>query len=88
MEMGKLLQMLDSLISRIEARKPRIETAEWYLLNNLHRFKDVAESSSSQREFEKAQRVLSRFCVDSMDWDDPLFKEINAITTQARRMTL
>lgn len=86
--MEKLLQMLGSLIERIEARRPRIETREWYLLNNLHRFKDVAESSPSQHELENAEHVLSRFNVDSMDWDDPLFKETTAITEQARRVKL
>lgn len=83
--MEKLLQMLSSLIGRIEARQPRVETREWYLLNNLHRFKEVSESSPSQQEFENAEHVLSRFNVDSMDWDDPLFKETTAITEQARK---
>lgn len=84
--MEKLLQMLSSLIERIESRRPRVETAEWYLLNNLRRFKEVSESSPSQQEFENAGHVLSRFNVDSMDWDDPLFKETTAITEKARHV--
>jgi hypothetical protein len=86
--MEKLLQMLSSLIERIEARQPQVETGEWYLLNNLRRFKQVTEGSPSQHEFENATLVLSRFNVDSMDWDDPLFKETTAITEQARHVQL
>lgn len=83
--MEKLLKMLNSLIENIEAREPRAETREWYLLNNLRQFKEVSESLPSQREFENAERILSRFNIDSMDWDDPLFKETTAITEEARK---
>jgi hypothetical protein len=86
--MEKLLQMLNSLIERIEARRPHVETVEWYLLHNVRRFKDIAESFPSQHEFDNAAQVLSRFNVDNMDWDDPLFKDTTAITEQARRMKL
>ena len=86
--MEKLLQMLASLIERIDAHRPPVETREWYLLNNLRRFQEVAESSPSQHELENAEHALSRFNVDSMDWDDPLFKEATAITEQARRAKL
>ena len=82
--MEELLQMLGSLIERIEKRQPQAETKEWYLLNNLLRFKEVSESARSQRDFENAIYVLSRFNIDSMDWDDPLFKETTAVTERAR----
>jgi hypothetical protein len=84
--MEKFLQMLSSLIERIEDRSPRIETGEGYLLNNLRRFKEVSESSTSQHEFVNAERILGRFSLDSTDWDDPLCKEITAMTKQARRV--
>lgn len=86
--MEKLLQMLGSIMAHIEARRPRAETMEWYLLNNLRSFKEVVENSPSQQEFENATHVLSRFNIDSMDWDNPLFKETTAITEQARRIKL
>lgn len=83
--MENLLQMLDALIESIEGRVPANESVEWYLLNNLRRFEEVAGGSPSRHEFENATRVLSRFCIDSMDWDDPLFKAATAITEQAKR---
>lgn len=83
--MEKLLQMLDALIEHIETRSPKAESVEWYLLNNLRQFKEISDSSPSRHEFENGLRVLSRFCVDSMDWDDSLFKAATAITEQARR---
>lgn len=83
--MEKLIQMLNELIQSIEARAPKSESVEWYLLNNLLRFKEVTESSPSRHEIENEARILSRFCVDSMDWDDPLFKAATAITEQAKR---
>lgn len=83
-----LLQMLHSLIERIESRQPDAGTGEWYLLNNLRRFKDVAEKSPSQHDFENGAHILSRFTIDSMDWDDPLFKETTEIVRYASRVKI
>lgn len=83
--MEKLLQSLRSIIERLEIRQPDFETKEWYLLNNLRRFEKVAESSPSQHELENAERALSRFIVDSLDWDEPLFKEVEDITEQVKK---
>lgn len=83
--MEKLLEMLISLVERIELRAPEMESVEWYLLNNLNRFKEILENSPSKHEFENGMRVLSRFCIDSMDWNSPLFKAATSITEQARR---
>jgi len=86
--MEMLLQMLGSLIERIKATRPTIETVEWYLVNNLLQLKEVAERSPTQHDFENAKRVLSSFIIDSMDWDDPLFKEATTITEQAKRVNI
>jgi hypothetical protein len=80
----KLVQMTDSLIENIEKRSPKAESTEWYLLNHLRHFREISSGSPSRHEFENGLQVLSRFCVDSMDWDDPLFKAATAITEQAR----
>lgn len=82
--MEKLLEMVSALIEGVEAQTPATESREWYLLNNLRRFRDTVERSSSRSEVEGATRLLNRFCIDSLDWDDPLFKAATAITEQAR----
>lgn len=83
--MEKLIQMLNELIQGIEADTPKSESVQWYLLNNLQSFKQTVENSPSRHEIENEARILSRFCIDSMDWDDPLFKAATAITEQAKR---
>lgn len=83
--MEKLLEMLDALIKKIEWYSPKSESIEWYLLNNLRRLKEIAEKSPSHHELEDGNRILNRFCIDSMDWSYPLFKEVTAVTEQAKR---
>lgn len=85
--MEKLIQMINQLIQQLEAQSLKAESVQWYLLNNLKRFKGVAENSPSQHAIENEGRTLSRFCVDSMDWEDELFKAATAITEQARHVT-
>ncbi|MBA4308514.1 MAG: hypothetical protein C0429_17440 [Sphingopyxis sp.] len=82
--MEKLIQMINQLIKQLEAQSLKVESVHWYLLNNLQRFKDVAENSPSLHAIENEGRALSRFCIDSMDWEDELFKATTAITEQAR----
>ena len=84
--MEKLIQMINQLIQKLETQSPKAESVQWYLLNNLCRFKVVAENSPSQHDIENEGRALSRFCVDSMDWEDELFKAATAITEQARHV--
>lgn len=86
--MEKLLKMVDDLISDLEARAPARESVEWYLLNNILKLREVAANDSSPHDVENAARVLNRFAVDSMDWGDPLFKAVTAITEQAERAVL
>lgn len=83
--MKKLLEMVDDLISNLEARAPARESVEWYLLNNLLKLREVATNDPSLHDIENAARVLNRFVVDSMDWGDPLFKAVTEITEQAER---
>jgi hypothetical protein len=82
--MEKLLQMINQLIQQIEVQSMKVESVQWYLLNNLKRFKDVAENNPSRHDIENEGRALSRFCVDSMDWGDDLFRAATAITEEVR----
>lgn len=82
--MEKLIQIIDQLIKQLEARSLKVESVHWYLLNNLQRFKDVAENSPSLHAIENEVCALSRFSINSMDWEDELFKATAAITEQAR----
>ncbi|MEH3101097.1 hypothetical protein [Sphingomonas adhaesiva] len=77
--------MLDDLIVDLKARAPTREGVEWYLLNNLLELRKVVANDPSMLDLENATRVLNRFAVDSMDWGDPLFKAVTAITKQAER---
>lgn len=83
--MENLLKMVDDLISELEACAPARESVKWYLLNNLLKLRKVVANDPSKHDVENAVRVLNRFAVDSMDWGDPLFKAVTAITEHAER---
>ena len=83
--MEKLRDMINSLISELDARSPHAESVDWYLLNNMRRFRDLVATSPSGHDLKNGVRVLNRFCIDSMEWNDPMFKAVTALAEQAER---
>lgn len=76
----QLVDAIKKLLEDLDIKQQERESLEWYLKNNLNDYLSSVERASTPNDLKKATRVLSRFCLDSMDWDTPLFKRCSQIT--------
>ncbi len=83
--LDELLERADALLRDLKADAPARESVEWYLVNHLRAFRDALAAGDSRPHVENAARMLSRFCVDSMDWNIELFHKCSALTEDAMR---
>jgi hypothetical protein len=84
--MQELIEAIDSLLSRLSEQSREKESLEWYLHNNLVDYKSALQCAETRQEIENATRALIRFCTESMDWDNELFRACTAITNQGIRI--
>lgn len=73
-------RQVDNLRTSLEASHPRPDSTEAYPLTHVRLLSDNARRSYSFDEVRNSARALSKFCVDSMNWDSPLFKRCEALT--------
>jgi hypothetical protein len=84
--MHELLAEVDNLLSALARGTLTQGSLEWYLQNNLKAYREALQGASTKREIENATRALNRFCTESMDWDQKLFRECTAITERGFRL--
>lgn len=83
--LDELLERADALLRSLKAAAPARESVEWCLANHLKAFRDALADGGARPHVENAARMLSRFCVDSMDWNTELFHKCSALTDDAWR---
>ena len=81
-----LVQSVNHLLEDIREAASVKESLEWYLSNNLLKFRDAFSKPATAEERKLAVHMLDRFCVDSMDWDSKLFKMCTMITEVGRAL--
>ncbi len=64
----------------LNSKNPRQESLEWYLLNNLKNYLHSISHAQSSQDIIRATKIFSRFCVESMDWNNELYKKCSHIT--------
>jgi hypothetical protein len=79
-EVEILIDKTQIFLNTIEKKAPKRESLEWYLINNLKDFLISIKQAQSKQALNTATRILSRFCLESMDWDTELFKTCSEIT--------
>ena len=77
----QLIKKTEFFLEEIESFKPKNETLEWYLSNNLKKYLESIRFANGSTEIRNATRILSRFCTESMNWDTDLYKKCTAITS-------
>jgi hypothetical protein len=83
-ELQDLIDAVDALLSRLGS--PANGTVEWYLRNHLRDYRGALHRGTSKRALGNATRLLSRFCVEHMDFGEDLYRECNAITAFGSRL--
>lgn len=81
-----LLEMAKSLRQELAAAKPKRESLEWHLINNLDTFGNSLESATSAQDIKNACAILGRFCFESMNWDTPLYRRCSDISEQGLKL--
>ncbi|OGT26075.1 MAG: hypothetical protein A3B71_04235 [Gammaproteobacteria bacterium RIFCSPHIGHO2_02_FULL_42_43] len=79
-EKQQLINEVQTFLQELKKNNPERESLEWYLINNLNRYLESLTAAGSAQEIKIATKILSRFCVDCMNWDTTLFKQCTKIT--------
>ena len=75
-----LVAEVELFLRDLGLQKPQKESVEWYLQNNLIEYLSELQKTQNLCDLKTPTKILSRFCLDSMDWDTPLFKRCTKIT--------
>lgn len=67
---------LDELINT----NPKKESLEMYLINNLKIYLNALNNAETATQIKQVTERFDMFCIDSMNWDTPLFKRCTKIT--------
>lgn len=80
---------IDSLIGKIESRIAELrdfnvskDSLEFYLLNNLVKYRQSLLSAESKQEIDNAASIFGRFCTESMDWGTKDYQAYISLSTQ------
>ncbi len=70
----QLMNKVTKYIALLKGMNLPDESLEWYLINNLEKCLEELEIANSAKDVENASKILSRFCLESMNWEDREFK--------------
>lgn len=76
----QLISEIQKFLDNLEANNPSNESLEWYLINNLKEYFDEINNATTAKQIKQATEKFDMFCVDSMDWDTPLFERCTKLT--------
>ena len=77
----ELINEINNILRNIESDNLKTENIEWYLRNNLIEYLDSVKKANSRIDLENATKLLDRFCLEGMDWDNKLFKKCSELTS-------
>ena len=80
---------IDSLIDEVDSRIAELrgfnapkDSIEFYLLNNLAKYRESLLSAESRQDVDNAASIFSRFCTESMDWGTKEYQAYIDLSTQ------
>jgi hypothetical protein len=76
----ELIEQSQLLLCKLVNTEPKQESIEWYLINNLKQYLEILSNAETAMEIKKATEKLDMCCIESMDWNTPLFKRCAKIT--------
>ncbi len=76
----ELIKEAQFFLYDLEGKEQKQESLECYLINNLKKYLEALNCAETAVQIQKATEDLDMFCLDSMDWDTPLFKRCTKIT--------
>lgn len=85
--MDDIIKSIDELLAQIATKAAVKESMESYLQNNLRDYKSVLQVDSTPQDIENATRALTRFCTESMDWENPLYRKCCDITARGMKLS-
>lgn len=68
-ELNLLISKIESQIADLKNVRPNEGSMEFYLLNNLAKYRQSLASAESKQDVKNAASIFSRFCTESMDWE-------------------
>jgi len=77
---NNLINEAQNFLDDLEKSNPENESLEWYLINNLKGYLTAINTATTTKQIKQATEKLDMFCVDSMNWNAPLFKRCTKIT--------
>ena len=77
---SQLLDEVKKFLTDLDIKQPKHGSLEWYLRNHLNDYLSSVEHADNPNDLKAPTRILSRFCVESMDWDTSLYKRCSLIT--------
>lgn len=75
-----LIEEINRIIQELRFLKPKQESLEWYLLNNLNTYLQSIERADENIKIKNATEIFGMFCTESMNWDTDLYKKCMEIT--------
>jgi hypothetical protein len=84
--MNELIKSIDALLLRLATTAAIANSMEWYLQNNLRDYKATLQRNPSARDIKNATDALTRFCTESMDWDNLLYRDCCDITARGGQL--
>lgn len=68
-EIVSLIVSIESKIAELENSNTPKDSIEFYLLNNLMKYRQSLVTAESKQDVENAASIFGRFCTESMNWD-------------------
>jgi len=68
-EIASLITKIESLIAELKNSDVSNDSIEFYLLNNLVKYRQSLVAANSKQDIENAASIFGRFCTESMDWE-------------------
>jgi len=79
-EKKELIDQVQLFLYELEKKEVLKESLEWYLINNLKKYVEKLNIAETSSQIKLATEKFDTFCIESMDWDTPLFKRCSKIT--------
>ena len=75
-----LMDEVQKFLGDLEKSNPANESLEWYLVNHLKEYFGTMNIATTENQIKQATEKFDMFCIDSMNWDTPLFKRCTKIS--------
>jgi hypothetical protein len=74
-----LVELIDRHVLDLSQGNLDHDNDVWYLLNHLRKVQENAHSSASAKAIAQSVKSLTRFAIDSLEWDGDLIQRVKEI---------